>query len=112
MRTHILQLHQVPYKKIASGAKTIELRLFDEKRQLLSLEDRILFRCRTTGNECIRNIIALHRATSFMELLQHLDPVACGWEPGAAPTEEDMYPYYSIDQIATYGVVGIELSRE
>lgn len=107
-----MKLNEAPFNKIASGTKTIELRLFDEKRQLLSVGDLVIFRCTTTGHECIRRIIALHRATSFMGLLEHINPLDCGWDKGSHPKEEDMYPYYSQEEISTYGVVGIELEKE
>ena len=34
-----MNLHDIPFKKIKEGTKTIELRLNDEKRQLLKIKD-------------------------------------------------------------------------
>ena len=41
--THIIRLNPLPFKMIASGEKTIELRLNDEKRRKLNRKDLITF---------------------------------------------------------------------
>lgn len=40
---HVMKLRPNPFSKIKSGQKTIELRLYDEKRQLISVGDVICF---------------------------------------------------------------------
>ena len=40
---HEMTLFPKPYASIASGQKTIELRLYDEKRQSIQLGDQIRF---------------------------------------------------------------------
>ena len=40
---HHMKLHQEPFESIKKGAKTIELRLYDEKRQALKSGDLIDF---------------------------------------------------------------------
>ena len=40
---YLMKLQLNPFEKIQSGTKTIELRLNDEKRQLLSVGDKIEF---------------------------------------------------------------------
>lgn len=37
-----MRLRREPFEKIRSGEKTIELRLFDEKRQKLKVDDEIV----------------------------------------------------------------------
>ena len=41
--THYMNLASEPFEQISSGAKTIELRLYDEKRQAVSAGDTIIF---------------------------------------------------------------------
>lgn len=41
--THSMQLNPAPFEKIKSGAKTIELRLNDEKRRRIKTGDKIEF---------------------------------------------------------------------
>ena len=41
--THYMKLNPEPFDKIASGKKTIELRLYDEKRKTVLPGDEIIF---------------------------------------------------------------------
>ena len=41
--THYMTLASLPFEQIMSGAKTIELRLYDEKRQAVFEGDTIIF---------------------------------------------------------------------
>ena len=43
MAEHIMKLHPRPFAKIKDGSKTIELRLYDEKRQRISVGDTLRF---------------------------------------------------------------------
>ena len=45
---HEMKLNNGPYVNIKNGTKTIELRLNDEKRQLLKIKDLIEFTNRET----------------------------------------------------------------
>lgn len=40
---HEMKLHESPFKKIKSGKKTVELRLYDDKRRKINIGDKILF---------------------------------------------------------------------
>ena len=42
---HYMKLKSHPFYMIRSGQKTFELRLYDEKRQKLRVNDEIEFRC-------------------------------------------------------------------
>ncbi len=48
MMIHEMNLNDTPFKRIKKGTKTIELRLNDEKRQLLHIKDYIEFTNRST----------------------------------------------------------------
>ena len=43
VKNHIMNLNPSPFKMIREGNKTIELRLYDEKRKKLSIGDTITF---------------------------------------------------------------------
>ena len=47
---HNMKLNPYPFEMIKSGQKTIELRLLDEKRQLIKVGDTIVF-TNTSTNE-------------------------------------------------------------
>ena len=43
MKNHMMNLTPSPFKMIKEGNKTIELRLYDEKRKMISVGDTITF---------------------------------------------------------------------
>ena len=109
--THEMKLRPEPFGKIRSGSKTIELRLYDEKRQKIRIGDVIEFVC-TEDSEMIRATVkALHRFDSFTELYNTLPLLQCGYtaEDVDRAQPSDMEAYYSAQEQQKYGVVGIEL---
>ena len=65
---HTMKLNDDPFKKINNGTKTIELRLYDDKRKLLNINDIIEFTNIKT-NEKINVIIEdLYKYSSFEQL--------------------------------------------
>ena len=81
--THIMRLNPLPFKMIASGEKTIELRLNDEKRRLINVGDEITFINTEDNRKTLKTVKT------------------------ASP--EDMLAYYSAKQQEKYGVLGIEI---
>ena len=107
--THYMNLHAHPFELIASGRKTIELRLYDEKRRQIQMGDTIVFTC---GEQSLTAMVVdLHRFPDFAALYQALPLDRCGYLPEelatAAPADMDVY--YSAEKQARYGVVGIEI---
>ena len=95
-----------------SGEKTIELRLYDEKRQQISIGDEIEFSCVTDANRCLqRRVIALHTFDSFEKLYASLPLLKCGYTEQNVSTASplDMEQYYSKEEQSRFGVVGIEM---
>ena len=108
---HEMKLRPEPFGKIRSGTKTIELRLYDEKRQKIQVGDVIEFTC-TEGGEMIRATVkALHLFDSFAELYDTLPLLQCGYtaEDLDSALPSDMEAYYSAQAQEKYGVLGIEL---
>ena len=109
--SHEMKLHSSPFEMIKSGKKTIELRLYDEKRQLIKEGDNITFTNTSNGEKMSVTVKKLHRFDSFEELYKTLPLLECGYTAedidNAQPS--DMEQYYSVDQQQKYGVVGIEL---
>ncbi len=108
--THYFNLNDEPFRKIANGSKTIELRLFDKKRQAVKVNDIIEFSNKSEKVTCI--VKTLHRYNNFQELYNDLDLLKCGYDKDSVKKAHytDMQEYYSIDEINKYGVVGIEVS--
>lgn len=109
---HEMKLNPQPFELIKQGYKTIELRLNDEKRQMLQTEDRIVFTKTTdSAQRLTAQIVALHRFRNFDELYRSLPLDRCGYLPHELTTAHpsDMEIYYSAEQQARYGVLGIEI---
>ena len=110
--THYMNLHPQPFSMIANGSKTIELRLFDEKRQLISIGDTLIFTSTKDANSTISCVVEnLHIFANFEELYQALPLDKCGYLPEeiAIASAKDMEVYYSLENQKCYGVVGIEI---
>jgi len=109
--THNMKLNPTPFEMIKSGEKTIELRLFDEKRRQIGVGDEIIFTNNSTGETLTKRVVALHTFASFDELYRELPLLKCGYTQSDVSTAapEDMESYYSKEEQAKYGVLGIEL---
>ena len=109
---HHMKLNPTPFEQIKRGAKTIELRLFDEKRQKIKEGDTIVFSNTDTGETLYTTVLRLHRFDTFAALYQALPLLSCGYtkETVASAHPSDMEQYYSAEEQQRYGVVGIELS--
>ncbi len=109
---HQMKLRSHPFYMIRSGQKTFELRLFDEKRQQLKVNDEIEFRCLDKDESPFAvRVIALHLFNSFTELYAALSLLKCGYTEDtiADASSDDMNQYYSVEEQSKYGVVGIEI---
>ncbi len=114
MNIHNMKLHASPFNMIKSGEKTIELRLYDEKRRQICEGDIIIFTNTATGEKRVAEVKKLHRFDSFEELYRSLPLLQCGYTAEDIHTAHpsDMELYYSADEQKKYGVVGIELQKE
>ena len=106
-----MKLHASPFEKMKAGQKTIELRLFDEKRQRIKAGDEIIFTNMGNGEKICATVKKLHRFDSFEELYKTLPLLQCGYTAEDIDTAQpsDMEQYYSVEVQNKYGVVGIEL---
>lgn len=106
-----MKLHPAPFEMIMSGKKTIELRLYDEKRQRIKVDDEIIFTNTNNGETLNRTVKDIHIFESFYELYKSLPLLKCGYteEDVEKALPSDMEQYYSQEEQEKYGVVGIEL---
>ncbi len=104
-----MKLNNVPFNHIKDGTKTIEMRLNDEKRQLLKEKDLIEFTNRTTLETILVEIVKLHKYSNFDELYKHFDKVSLGYDQDDIANPKDMERYYPKEEQEKYGVIGIEI---
>jgi len=110
---HIMRLHTQPFEMIKSGEKTIELRLYDEKRKSICAGDEIEFVHSLDDTKRLYcQVVRIHVFPSFKELYDALPLLQCGYTANdvAAASYTDMEKYYTVEQQQAYGVVGIELA--
>ena len=112
MVIHTMKLDPEPFAQIREGWKTIELRLYDEKRRKLQIGDTILFENRRSAEILNTRVTGLWVFDSFAALYEKLPLLECGYteETVAAAGPEDMDAYYSPEDQRKYGVVGIGLA--
>lgn len=107
-----MKLQPEPFEKIKNGYKTIELRLLDEKRQLVNVGDIIEFLNLKNKTQKIRaEVIALHKFENFTQLYKSLPLEKCGYEKSEIKNADpkDMELFYSSEERSKYGVLGIEI---
>ncbi|MBS7021027.1 MAG: RNA-binding protein [Firmicutes bacterium] len=104
-----MYLNNEPFQRVKAQTKKIELRLYDEKRQLLKENDFIEFTNRTTLEKITVQIIRLHRYTNFEELYKYFDKISIGYDESDTAHYQDMEQYYSMEEQEKYGVIGIEI---
>ena len=100
-----MKLDNEPFKAIKNGTKTLELRLNDEKRKLLTVGDYIEFTNRVV------KVIDLFKYNSFEELYKHFNKIEMGYSINEEANPKDMENYYSKEEQEKYGVLGIKIKE-
>ncbi len=106
-----MKLNNSPYEKIKKCTKTIELRLNDEKRKKLKVNDIIEFTNRETLEKMEVIVENIYYYPTFDELYKHFDKVSLGYEENDVANSKDMEQYYTKEQQEKYGVLGIEIKK-
>ena len=108
-----MRLNPAPFAMIRDGKKTIELRLYDEKRQLISVGDRSEFEnTEDAEQKILARVLKLHIFDSFDALYKVLPLTQCGYaeEELSSASPRDMETYYPKEREEKYGVVGVEIA--
>ena len=113
MKHHLMNLTPSPFNMIKNGTKTIELRLYDDKRRKIQTGDRIKFVNTEKNDETLEvEVIDLFVFDSFKTLYTELPLLECGYTEKdigtASPNDMDLY--YSKEKQQKYGVVGIKIA--
>ena len=104
-----MNLTPAPFLAIKRGTKTIEMRLFDEKRQKIKQGDTVCFSNIQTGEKLYCLVTAIYRYKNFEQLYAMHDKISIGYAANETANPNDMLSYYSLQDILKYGVVGIEI---
>jgi len=109
---HEMSLREIPFDRIKSGRKVIEVRLFDEKRQKVQIGDTITFSKVDHEDETITvEVIGLSRFKNFRDFYSAFDKSKFGHSE--QDTLEDQIRrergFYSEEKEKKYGVLGIHI---
>ena len=110
---HEMSLRPGPFAKIADGSKRYELRLLDEKRQLISVGDTLTFSCTEDERTVHVRVEELLKFPDFAALYASLPLTECGYTQESAKTAhpKDMEAYYPPEKQALYGVLAIKVAH-
>ena len=103
---HKMKLNDDPFERIKNGTKTIEFRLYDEKRRKVKIGDKIEFsKLPDLQEKILVDVVDLYTEPSFEELFEKLyeDKELAKQKANA------MYEIYSPENEKKYGVVGIKI---
>jgi len=104
-----MKLTKEPFDKIVSEKKIIESRLFDEKRQQISIGDEIVFTENDNSeNAVIAKVKGLLRYETFEDLFADHEPSLFGEEERGFLLNQ-IKSFYSDEDEKTYGVVGVRI---
>jgi ASC-1-like (ASCH) protein len=107
-----MRLNANPFERIRLGKKTIEIRLFDEKRQEINLNDIIEFLMLPEMEEKILvEVRGLLRYKTFSDLLNDFSMSNFGYSDKYHKSEfmEQIYETYTREEEEKYGVLGIRI---
>lgn len=108
MPTHTLQLAAAPFQAIRTGNKSVESRLYDEKRQKIDVGDALVFINRAAPEQKVQaEVIGLLRYATFEELFTYNTPAKFGGQSTAWLLDQ-IQEFYSNEDQQKYGVLGIE----
>ena len=103
---HKMKLNESPFEGIKNGTKTIEFRLYDEKRQQIKVGDKIEFSKLPDLKEMLLvDVIDLYRENTFENLLKEL----YSNEEEIIIKKKSICNIYSPEKEKKYGVLGIKI---
>ena len=104
---HKMKLKESPFERIKNGTKTIEFRLYDEKRQKVKIGDKIEFSKLPEIQETLLvEVLDLYQEESFEKLFEKLYTD----ENEIKRKTNAMHEFYSPEEEKKYGVLGIKIS--
>ena len=102
---HKMKLNPSPFERIKNGTKTIEFRLFDEKRQQIKIGDQIEFsKLPDLQEKLLVDVTELYREETFENLFKKLYS-----DEEVTRKTKAMHEIYSPEKEQQYGILGIKI---
>ena len=110
--THDMKLNEKPFNNINKGIKKIELRLYDDKRSKINLNDFIIFHKTTDLSQTTKvKVIGLLRYNSFEDLFKDVDFNICGPANSLSEKLSNLHKIYSVEEEKKYGILAIHIEK-
>jgi len=104
-----MNLQHRPFEMIKKGMKTIEMRLYDEKRKQIKIDDIICFTNDKTKDLIHAKVTNLFVFDSFETLYKNFTKQEIGYLNDEAANPSDMELYYPKEKQKQYGVLAIQI---
>ena len=109
---HEMNLNEKPFEEINSNIKKVELRLYDEKRQKIKLNDYIIFHKVTDENQMLKvKVVGLLRYNTFEDLFKNVDYNICGSANSLSEKLQNIHKIYSKEQEEKNGILAISIEK-
>lgn len=106
---HKMKLLERPFENIKNGIKTVEFRLYDEKRQRIKIGDKIEFlKLPELEEKIVVNVLDLYKEKSFNELFKKL----YNNDEEIERKTKSIHTIYSTEKEEQYGVLGIKIKLD
>lgn len=103
---HKMKLKESPFERIKNGTKTVEFRLYDDKRKQINIGDKIEFsKLPDLQEKLVVEVLDLYHEKTFKDLFEKL----CTDEKEIERKTESMHTIYSPEEEKKYGVLGIRI---
>ena len=104
---HKMKLKESPFERIKNGTKTIEFRLYDEKRKKVKIGDKIEFsKLPDLHEKILVEVLDIYSDKTFEDLFKKIYTN----EDEMKRKTKTMYQFYSKEQEKECGVVGIKIA--
>ncbi len=105
-----MKLQPKPFEAIKNGTKTIEMRLWDEKRKHITVGDTIEFVNMADAKQIVlTKVVGVHVYPTFKELYRDYRKEELGYAENEVANPKDMEEYYPIIEQEKHCVVGLEI---
>lgn len=103
---HKMKLKESPFERIKNGTKTVEFRLYDDKRKQINIGDKIEFsKLPDLQEKLVVEVLDLYREKTFKDLFEKLYTD----KEEIERKTESMHTIYSLEEEKKYGVLGIRI---
>ena len=103
---HKMKLKESPFERIKNGTKTVEFRLYDDKRKQINIGDKIEFsKLPDLQEKLVVEVLDLYHEKTFKDLFEKLYTD----KEEIERKTESMHTIYSLEEEKKYGVLGIRI---